>query len=268
MAENSLRSKVWWGKFTIDEDKAGLWRIGSACIRIERSINEWVVACTEGLESGSNEVSVEIPIERQGRFETDWKASRFAVGRTDGKITITPATADRPVVIRTEVPFHLLPRTDVSFYVSSPLWFKIEVGSPASALQDFPVLRPSDTWFGPSPKEGEYCYANRVYGQLRLDNINFKPHRAVTVVSLRNRSADSILIERLKLPAPNLSLYEGDPGGLWTQAMVLEIGPDKALNLQLRDRAPSEIKNPRLIAGPRQKMEKGVLTRALSYLIS
>jgi hypothetical protein len=268
MKQERQREHVWWGKFAVPEDKGGYWRIGSANILVERSSHEWVLACESTEETNGDEVSITIPVERQGLIDTQWRVARFGMGRTDGNLSIVPALADRPVVIRTQVPFYLPPRQEIVLYVSAPLWFRIETCSPPITLTEFPIHRPSDTWFGPSPKEGEYCYANRVYGQLKLENIRFRPQRAISVIHLKNKSSDTILIERLKLPSPFLSLYEGESGWLWTQALTLEFNPDRHAEIQLKERAPSEAKSPRLVSGPRQKADKNILSRAFDYLIN
>ncbi|MBN2289174.1 MAG: hypothetical protein JXQ83_07560 [Candidatus Glassbacteria bacterium] len=267
MTERKAGKKVWWGSFSLPEDRSGRWRIGSASFWVERLANEWRVAYRAGDESADNGVEVSVPLPGLGDYGTEAQVARFGVGATGSTVTLAPALADRSVVIRPDTPLYILPNREVTFYVSSPLWLRIETGKPPTVLQDVPIFRPSDTWFGPSTMEGELCYANRVYGRLKLEDIRFRPYRAVTVVYLRNRGDDSILLERLNLPVPNLSLYEAGDSTLWTQAVALEMGADSKAGLELAGTAPREAANAKLICGPRQQVEKSILSRAVKSFI-
>ena len=213
-------------------------------------------------------MEITIPIPKLQGYDSKAKVTRFGVGKTESPLILTPALADRSVVIRPEIPIYIMPKKEVTLFASSPLWVRIETGDPPVLLQDVPIFRPSDTWFGPSTMEGELCYANRVYGRLALEDFIFRPHRAITVVYLKNGDSDSILLERLNLPIPNLSLYEAEDGCLWTQPIVLEMGVGQKAGLEMKEVAPVEAKKPKLICGPRQKVEQGFLSRAVKSLIN
>jgi hypothetical protein len=156
-------------------------------------------------------------------------------------IRLTPALADRPVVIQSETPFHIMPGQNMTYYVSTPLWVAFHTGKPLVNMTEMPLFRPSDTWFGPSTTQGELCFASTTSGRLRLDDIRFRPHRAVTVVLLRNMTGNPVLLKSLNLPVPNLSLYESADGYLWTQPEKLEMtGNYDYAEFSLKQRAPSE----------------------------
>jgi hypothetical protein len=271
MAVSSLRKHVWWGSFSLPEGQSGRWRIGSAIFTISRLRNEWTVAyetVEEAAEEAEDSVEVALPLAQPEEPGPKAKVTRFGMSKTDKTLKLIPALADRSVVIRTEKPLHVLSNQEVKLYVNSPLWVRIETGDPQIVLQDIPILRPSDTWFGASTVQGELCYASRIYGRLSLEDIRFRPHRAVTPVLLRNLGKDSLFLERLNLPVHNLSLYESEENYLWTQSIALEAGTDDKADLELKKGAPKEAKNPKLICGPREKAEKKILSRALKSLIS
>ncbi len=48
-----------------------------------------------------------------------------------------------------------------------------------------------------------------------------RPHRAVSPVTIRNRGVDPLLVERLLLPVPNLTLHADPEGHLWSQEVLL-----------------------------------------------
>ena len=268
MPVKTSRSHVWWGTFSLDENQSGRWRIESVVFWIERLPTEWRIAYESGDEAAEGKVEVVLPLTKLQEYGSQAKVTRFGVGKTESTVKLTPALADRPVVIRPETPLYILPEREITFFVSSPLWVRIESGDPPVLLQDVPVFRPSDTWFGPTTMEGELCYANRVYGRLTLEDLRFRPYRAVTVVYLKNYGSESILLERLNLPVPNLSLYESGDGHLWTQPVTLEMGTNQKVGLELKEVAPAEARKPKLISGPRQKAEKSLLSRAVKSLIS
>jgi hypothetical protein len=267
MTDNSSRKHVWWGAFSVPENQSGRWCIGPAIITISHLKNEWTVAYATAAEAAEDIVEVALGIAQPEEPGSKVQVARFCLSHADSTLILTPALADRSVVIRTEKPLHVLPAQEVKLYVSSPLWVRIETGDPRIIMQDIPILRPSDTWFGTSTIEGELCYANRVYGRFRLEDIIFRPHRAITPVLLRNHGKEPLLLERLNLPVPNLSLYESEEGYLWTQSTILEAGVNNKAALELKKGAPKEAKNSKLVNGPRIKAEKNILSRALKNLI-
>jgi hypothetical protein len=46
-------------------------------------------------------------------------------------------------------------------------------------------------------------------------------HRAICVVDVSNDRADPLVLERVRLPAPSLSIYADDAGVLWTSSVRL-----------------------------------------------
>ncbi|MBN1292078.1 MAG: hypothetical protein JXB48_09595 [Candidatus Latescibacteria bacterium] len=259
---------VWWGTYSVPLNTVGRWSIGPSTFWIERMSNEWKII----YETGDNELDtfLDVSLPFTQSVETVPKAviTRFGVTDTDETIMLTPALADRPVVIHSETPFYVLPNQNISFYVSSPVWIIIKTGNPPVKIIDMPVFRPSDTWFGPSTMEGELCYASKSYGRLKLEDIQFRPHRAVTVVLLKNQTNQSILLKSLNLPVRTLSLYESEDGYLWTQPVTLEMKRDSdSADLEIKPRAPKEAKKPKIICEPREKIGGNILTQALYRLI-
>jgi len=268
MTDNSSRKHVWWGAFSVPENQSGRWCIGPAILTISHLKNEWTVACDTAQEAAENFVEIALGIEQPEETGPKAQVARFCLSHAGNTLVLTPALADRSVVIRTEKPLHVLPAQEVKLYVSSPLWVRIETVDPRLIMQDIPVIRPSDTWFGTSTIEGELCYANRVYGRLSIEEIIYRPHRAITPVLLRNHGKEPLLLERLNLPVPYLSLYESGEGYLWTQSITLDAGADNKAGLELKKGPPKEAKGSKLISEPRNKADKSILSRALKSIIS
>src|SRR5690606_5680646 len=99
---------------------------------------------------------------------------------------------------------------------------------------------PSDTWFGPSTREGELGYAARTNARLDLEQMRPRPSRAVTKVVVRNVGDDNLRIERLNLPVPQLSLFVNRQGLIWTNSITVERDRLGALAKVTTSRRPPE----------------------------
>lgn len=267
MNDSETKQTAWWGDHAIPEGGAGHWRIGPLDLWVYRSRHEWLVASASSGVALDEAFSVDVPMVRDIPEEQP-NAHRFGFRKTTGTLRLAPALADRPLVINPATPFSLLPDEELTIYVSSALWLKVKAGEPAHDLLDFPTYRPSDTWFGPSTREGELCYAGKTSARQQLKDLPIRAHRALSAVRVRNL-ADSVLsIERLKLPMPNMSVFASEDGVLWTETVTLQREQEGELaSLQLGKKPPSAIGNPRLVSGPRVRPTKGLLIRAFGGLI-
>jgi hypothetical protein len=265
VAEREAVSGGWWGEFEIPLDETRYWRIGPLHLWIRRTAKDWrIVRESEGDGSGADcLVAQPPPREPSG----DSVPLRLGFRRTADELAIAPRLPDRPVVVNPESPFSIPAGEEITFYAGCPLWFTLTSGSPSRLLLEEPIFRPSDTWFGEMTTAGELCYASRTSARLNLDNLPQLPHRVVAAVRIRNRSDESLALEKLKLPMPHLSIFGSEDGGLWTEAVTLdreEAGEIASLRLE---KGPPEGAGPaRRIVGPRLRPERRTLFRAFRRL--
>src|SRR5690606_6338338 len=149
-------------------------------------------------ESTGDPDAVGLDIERPaGEPELRAGASvrRFGVSGQALSLTLSAPLADRPVVAAPRKPVELAAGETLTVYVGSPVWIHIEAADPRRELFEMPLLRPADTWFGPSPRVGEVCYSSRTHYRLRLHEGAHKPHRAVTSVLVENNASTPLLLE-------------------------------------------------------------------------
>lgn len=235
---------------------------------IHRLEHEWRVVHEQREDPFESASEVEVPV---GEAEDEERGIvyRFSFRKTSRRVVLTPALADRPVIVRPESALTVPAGEDINLYLSTPLWLQVRVGDPEMLLVELPSYRPSDTWFGPSTREGELCYASRTAGRLRLADVTLLPHRAITVARLRNRAKNALLLERIRLPVQYLSLYGTLEGDLWTETITLtrQEGGDLA-ELQIDKRPPAEVGKTERIASARQQLETGLVVRAFSRLFS
>ncbi len=135
-------------------------------------------------------------------------------------------------------------------------------------LLDVPTHRPSDSWFGPSTMEGELCYGSRTNARLNLENLPVRPHRAISVVRVKNGSTKDLNIEKLKLPTPQMSVFVTAEGHYWTEGVTLERREDdEPAAVRFDQGPPQEASDATLASAPRSPSQRGLLTRAFAGIL-
>ncbi len=258
------RPARWWGRYQLSQGQTARWTIGPLTLCIGRLEHEWQINyrrdALEQEQADRWDVTLASnPLEERKNLE------RFVFRKTRPLLAVKPVLLDRPVVSRPAVPLHVLPREEVTVFVSSPLCVRMDVHEPAVTLRDLPIQLLSDTWFGPSTREGELAYATRTSARVNQDDLPLRTSRAVTPVLVRNRAETALLVERLSLPVPFLSLYAAADDSLWTDSVVLDRENDSEMaKMEIQERPPGQIRRPSKIAEPRNTAEKGMLVRAFS----
>lgn len=266
MKSDTQQEIPWWGEFNLPKERAARWKVGPLTVWIIRFQQEWGIAYERQDESfgAATEVNLSVSLDdiADGAI-----LDRYFFRSKTGAFTISPAPADRPVVTRPVEPFHLFPGEETTIFVSSPLWIRFETKQPRQLLQEIPIYRPSDTWFGPSTREGELCYASRTNCRLSLDNLPVRSHRAITPVRINNKRKTPLLLERLSLPVNYLSVFAAPRNLFWTENIAMDRKEEEAVTVQIGKGPPSQAGGGTLVCGPRNQAEKRMLTRALSALL-
>lgn len=254
---------MWWGQFEIESGKTARWRIGPLDLRVARASEEWVVSWSSGGDPKDTTVEVNAP----GDTEEDpaRTVNRFAMRQTGDRIGLKPRTADRPVVIKPETPVFVPTGQSVTLYVGSPVW--VVIAADGTELLEIPAHRPTDTWAGPNTREGSLCYGGRTLARRRWEDCTVRPHRAITIVEVRNHATDALLIEQLQLPAPMLGLFAGSGGALFTESVVLERDDDGSLaRLKIGDAVAPDGSELQRVAEPRETVRGNVVFQTFSRL--
>ena len=258
---------AWWRGYDIEEASAASFQVGPLTLWVGREPHEWRIAWCRGPDPSDPTCAVDLPGPPEPPAEAELQ--RFALGRTEPRIELTPVAADRPVVTRPETPFTVLPGGEVTVFVGTPAWIRLSTGAPPQVLLDVPISRPTDTWFGPSTREGELCYGSRTHARLRLERMPRLPGRVLTRVDIRNEASEPLLLERLKLPAQRLALYADPEGQLWTSSMVVARPPDGSLDhMEIEAGSPADAPGAVRLAEPRQLASRSALVRALEALLA
>lgn len=283
MTASAAEKGTWWGEHEVDIGEAGRFRVGPLRTWLERHNCEWRLVHTRGEVRDDPTVEVicpypigeEPPNGEEPRPE-DAPISRMLAESPGKKLRIVPVLADRPVITRPDGSGRVLAGTEVDLFVSTPLWFRIEAipddEQGPRVLFEQAIVRPSDTWFGATTRDGELCYSSRTPATLEAEELPNLPSRAITRLTISNPSSDDLDLLRFALPAPNLSLWldRNRPElGLFTSSVLLvRSGDGETTRVEIQHRAPRHLGEPERIASPRSPRSRNVLSRAMSAILS
>ena len=266
----------WWGAVSLDEQTGGEWQVGPSTLWVFRAQRDWRVVHRSPPDAGTADPmaqrsGVTVPLDEERMHEVlevdtdDYRTHRFGVRRTDETVALRPALADRPVVMRPEHSLSVLPDEEVTLYVSTPVWVRIELTESERKLTEIASHRMSDTWFGASTQTGELCYATRTAGRLRLDQLPRRFHRAVTPLKIQNQATEPLALERVQLPVPHLATYVTPDDALWTDAGTMTHRTAGAgAHVQVREGAPADAGAADRIQEPRETIRGGLITSTFS----
>lgn len=255
----------WWKPVQLAQQQCWRYAIGPLTIYLQRHASEWWLA-SESL--GDTEEQFRLEQGEVAQIPEELAYSRFAFDRSPDSFLLRPRLLDRPVVVRTNQPVNIPPDQKITFFISTPVCVAVELPGDLE-LREIPVLRLSDTWFGPSTRIGELCYSTRTQARNSRNEVLLRPHRAVTPVTVHNRSEKMLIIDKISLPVPFLAVYGRADGALWTDPLLLEHVSDDALaKLKVGEQPPEGISRAELLTPARELPRKGGLVRAFVDMFS
>ena len=268
MSRSESLQSTWWGQFRLENNQTVRWVIGPLKLAAKRLVSEWQIAFerTEMFDPETADWSFDpaAPDISSLNYQT---MERHIFNQTNDALQIVPALPDRPLITRPLTSLYVPANGSSTIYVSSPLWLRIETGEPPIEVQDLPLFRPPDTWFGPSTMEGQLCYASRTFARLNLENVLPSPIRAITRVVINNQDDTKLLVEKLNLPVPYLALYESNDGRLWTPTVTMVPTRDAGMaTIEVDTAPPKQALESKVLSTPRQRSEKSMVIRAFGAL--
>ena len=261
---NVTRKAGPWGAATLERGQSVMLRVGPLSVSVTSLPREWMVAYRR--EHGDLERFEDAHVERGERaLEAPDATERFLVRESSSTVAFVPTLADRSVVSRPERPFHVPAGEAANLFLSSPVWVRLSLADSKLPLVEIPTSISSDTWVGPSTRSGELCYASRTLARTRLDEVPLRPHRVVTPLTIENRAENHLRIDRVNIPCPNLSVFVGERGFLWTEAVTLVREEDGDLaRLRIHEGASEPARGGDRLTTPRERVEADSLFRAFS----
>lgn len=269
-AVTASRDKSWWRSYEVSLEEPLRWQIGPLDLKVERGPQEWLLGWSRS-DPGAEPAGPPGLVSESGPpLEEYDELARLAFRETSGSIRLRPLLADRPVVSSPRLPLQVPPREEARLYIGSPLWVAVELEGSETRLIDVPLRRPSDTWFGPSTREGEVCFATTTKAILNLDRLPESWEHATTPVRISNESDELLLLERLRVPVPSLSLFATEAGRLWTEGVWLRSSDSTEMaSIEIEPGAPPEVSEAADLGGPRcEPPAAGFIIRAFGSLFS
>lgn len=190
---------------------------------------------------------------------------RWVLAPKQNHISILPVMPDRPLVIRPEIPIHIPPGHDGTFFIHIPLWVRISLADqPSLIIKEIPVSVLSNTWFG-DVISGDLCYAKNSLIRKDYKAFPVSPWCAICRVYIRNNSKAEIAIERFCISVINLAVYMVER--LWTnQVNVVFQGEEQSSQVTIVKDSRGFEKKQQLLSGPREALAGTLIKKSFLLL--
>jgi len=257
----------WWGTIDFCEGEQRFLRCADLCLQLRSLPHQWWLgyAWQDEVNQFEPELEQGLVAEEAEPFDNE---QRFVFAELPKLLTVKPALADRPVVCRPVVSVTLLPFQEVTLFVCLPLWVQVWVADEAKPLFDIPTVRVCDSWFGPNTREGVISYASQVSEQLDVKPIANNKARAAIEVRIQNQSEQMLTLDKISVPAPNLSLYVDHEDQFWTPRITLVRRDNEDAILSVDDVVSGGLDEAALtkVSDAREDIGRSKITKAISAL--
>ncbi len=252
-----------WVRHACVEGKTYLCAAAQLRLWLKRNSQGWLVAARHVTES----LFEELHATDSEPDPSEWQ--RFVTPSETPDVQLVPVLPDRPVVSRPEARIEIAPRHTGRFYVTIPVWLRVQVGLPAPVtLCEFPTHVLSKTWFGHPAEEGEIGYALTTRARQEVAELTDVEGRAICPISLENNTHETLAFAQLLLSVRHMSVYQTADGKLWTNECRLGYTSHVLpASLAFGRTAPEPAKASRLVSGPREAPASGLTARVIASAI-
>ncbi|MBN2350822.1 MAG: DUF432 domain-containing protein [Bacteroidales bacterium] len=248
-----------WIKSKIEEDTCYRWHIGNRQFKLIRKKNVWNIQKSILPETGTG-----FSIERCIPESTlDW--DKFITEKV--MLYLVPALPDKPLVLRPESNFQIMPGTNIQLFVQIPLWIQLFAGSHRyeNLISDFSSVELSNTWFG-EPDIGIPAYSLNNPVQTIKDTEKILSYEAMCPLQIINESNEILNFQRLALHVEQLDLYTNEVQLFTNEVKVKFKGEDRASDITFSGSKPFSNEKLRRINSPRETARKNILNRGFYFI--
>lgn len=265
-----MDTKTWWGRHSTQLERIDCWQIGPLHLWVHplpyrmaitwKQQGDWLnphVRSMPGEKTDPPPASATTVICAYGHGAKD-------------DLIFSPSLPDRSMIVRLNSELNVLPEEQVSLFILTPLFLRIDRADPQKNLCDIPIHRSSDTWFGPMDSTGALGYASPSRAYLDLKEVPLRPHTAITSITIRNLGRTQLHLDRINVPSKRLSLFHSQTTGFWTNRLGLDRNEDDEMaHLRLDRQPPSEAGATEFVVGPRSPEEESIpAIRAFSRIFT
>lgn len=254
----------WWGTLAADTDTRMQLKCADLSLDLTLRPNDWLVQY-EWQTNVIQPLAALRYINAEEALASLEKQQRFVFASPPSQLVIQPILADRPIVCRPIVSVMILPKEEISLYVSLPLWMQLYISDRDKPLLDIPTAHISDTWFGPNSREGEMSYVSRASEQLEVTPSDKHGMRATMEVKILNLSDEVVTLDKISVPTPNLDLYVDAIGRFWTRRITLTREGNEVASLTIDEEISCGIAKHdlTLVAKAREDIGQNKISKAL-----
>lgn len=252
-------SQEFWKPFTVKDQQVRGFMFGPLQIWLKRDEDDWLALVWRSPDLTLTDCVLDV----MGDPPDAGAWRRLGSVAASPELRLAPMMPNRPVVVRPEVAYTILPGEKIQFYVGVPLWLGLFSQGKVLLIEE-PVVELSNTWFG-SPMEGELAYAMRTMARRGVEELDFHPWRAVCPVRIKNQSKEKLQFERICLRVRYLDLYHAPVFGLWANESGLTVRGDSNWSRITYSRgAPPEVKHAALLEKARDEVRGGFSLKSLT----
>lgn len=212
-----------WDPVSFKPGDVRYWQVGPSKLWVQRTPDEWKTY----IERDPQSPNVEVWASPDESAPND-RWTRWAAVENEYDVRVLPVLPERPVIVRPESPFMFTPGSDLTFFISIPVWLKIVTGAePKRFLCEEPTVILSNSFFG-EPTTGQLGYALKTTARRNREDLRKQPHLAACPIHIRNVSPNTVAFERLCVHTRHLHVLQG-ADRLWTSLLDLTFKGDAGL---------------------------------------
>lgn len=254
-----------WEKYKIEQKEFLDIKIGEYQCIVRRNNKAWDVV----LEKLNKSVRPSIVVTDKSLEKTkkDW---RTIISDTLNTILVLPALPDKPVVLKPENIFRILPHAFITIYIKFAVWVQLYSGGikkDENLMLEFSSTELSNTWFG-APDEGEAAYSSFFYPVSEYTNDLEGPDYIVSPIKLINESSSVLDFERLSVPVMYLTLYSLNHLLFSNEIRIKYKGENQVADVSYAKQPPAIHQGMKQISVPRKEVPGGILHKSFHLLKS
>lgn len=252
-----------WTKYNLEREKVYCWKFGTLEFFIKKIGKEWQIAHKTSETPGKSDEFANVVPEPEN---VEWKS--FIADKNDS-LLILPALPDRPVIIKPNNTFKLMPNKAVQLFINIPVWIQLYSGTAQkeNLMLEIPLRELSSTWFG-DPDNGTLSYSLPKGSYESLGSNNPNGYEIICPVKIINSAAGQLDFQRLCLHVEFLGIYF-DQHFLYTnETRVRYKGESIISDIHYTHQPPSFVENAKHLSSPRNHEKSNVFMKSFHLIKS